>query len=69
MTNVIQISRPGRGKEREQACVLALHCSLGSGRQWMRAGPARHVARANEFASVPLALEAAPAGAVSQAEG
>jgi hypothetical protein len=30
MTNVIQISRAERGK----ACVVALHCSLGSGRQW-----------------------------------
>jgi pimeloyl-ACP methyl ester carboxylesterase len=30
MTNVIQISR----RERETACVVALHCSLGSGRQW-----------------------------------
>ena len=30
MTNVIQISRT----EREKACVVALHCSLGSGRQW-----------------------------------
>jgi len=30
MTNVIPISREERGK----ACVLALHCSLGSGRQW-----------------------------------
>ena len=34
MTNVIQISRGERGKERHQACVVALHCSLGSGRQW-----------------------------------
>ena len=34
MTNVIQISRAERGKEREKACVVALHCSLGSGRQW-----------------------------------
>ena len=33
MTNVIQISR-ATGKEREKACVVALHCSLGSGRQW-----------------------------------
>ena len=31
MTNVIQISRRA---EREKACVVALHCSLGSGRQW-----------------------------------
>jgi pimeloyl-ACP methyl ester carboxylesterase len=30
MTNVIQISRA----EREKPCVVALHCSLGSGRQW-----------------------------------
>ncbi|WP_108522266.1 alpha/beta fold hydrolase [Bradyrhizobium algeriense] len=30
MTNVIHISR----REREKACVVALHCSLGSGRQW-----------------------------------
>ena len=30
MTNAIQISRA----EREKACVVALHCSLGSGRQW-----------------------------------
>ncbi len=30
MTNVIQISRAERGK----TCVVALHCSLGSGRQW-----------------------------------
>jgi len=30
MTNVIPISRA----EREKACVVALHCSLGSGRQW-----------------------------------
>ena len=30
MTNVIHISRT----EREKACVVALHCSLGSGRQW-----------------------------------
>jgi pimeloyl-ACP methyl ester carboxylesterase len=30
MTNVIQISR----REREKTCVVALHCSLGSGRQW-----------------------------------
>jgi pimeloyl-ACP methyl ester carboxylesterase len=30
MTNVIHISR----RERERACVVALHCSLGSGRQW-----------------------------------
>ena len=30
MTNVIQISRAERGK----ASVVALHCSLGSGRQW-----------------------------------
>jgi pimeloyl-ACP methyl ester carboxylesterase len=30
MTNVIRISRA----EREKACVVALHCSLGSGRQW-----------------------------------
>jgi pimeloyl-ACP methyl ester carboxylesterase len=30
MTNVIQFSRA----EREKACVVALHCSLGSGRQW-----------------------------------
>ena len=30
MTNVIQISRAYR----EKACVVALHCSLGSGRQW-----------------------------------
>jgi pimeloyl-ACP methyl ester carboxylesterase len=30
MTNVIQISRA----EREKASVVALHCSLGSGRQW-----------------------------------
>jgi pimeloyl-ACP methyl ester carboxylesterase len=30
MTNVIPISRAGR----EKACVVALHCSLGSGRQW-----------------------------------
>jgi pimeloyl-ACP methyl ester carboxylesterase len=30
MTNVIQFSRP----EREKACVVALHCSLASGRQW-----------------------------------
>jgi pimeloyl-ACP methyl ester carboxylesterase len=30
MTNVIQISRT----ERDKACVVALHCSLGSGRQW-----------------------------------
>ena len=34
MTNVIQISRAARGKEREKTCVVALHCSLGSGRQW-----------------------------------
>ena len=34
MTNVLQISRAARGKEREKACVVALHCSLGSGRQW-----------------------------------
>ena len=34
MTNVIQISRAEPGKEREKACVVALHCSLGSGRQW-----------------------------------
>jgi pimeloyl-ACP methyl ester carboxylesterase len=34
MANVIQISRAERGKEREKACVVALHCSLGSGRQW-----------------------------------
>ena len=30
MTNVIHISRAYR----EKACVVALHCSLGSGRQW-----------------------------------
>lgn len=30
MTNVIQISRA----ERDKTCVVALHCSLGSGRQW-----------------------------------
>jgi pimeloyl-ACP methyl ester carboxylesterase len=30
MANVIQISR----REREKASVVALHCSLGSGRQW-----------------------------------
>jgi pimeloyl-ACP methyl ester carboxylesterase len=30
MTNVIQIARA----ERSKACVVALHCSLGSGRQW-----------------------------------
>lgn len=30
MTNVIPIPRAGR----ERACVVALHCSLGSGRQW-----------------------------------
>jgi pimeloyl-ACP methyl ester carboxylesterase len=30
MTNVIPISRAAR----EKACVVALHCSLGSGRQW-----------------------------------
>jgi len=30
MTNVIRILRA----EREKACVVALHCSLGSGRQW-----------------------------------
>jgi pimeloyl-ACP methyl ester carboxylesterase len=30
MTNVIQFSRAAR----EKACVVALHCSLGSGRQW-----------------------------------
>ena len=34
MTNVIQISRAERGKESERPCVVALHCSLGSGRQW-----------------------------------
>jgi len=34
MTNVIQISRAERGKKRDKACVVALHCSLGSGRQW-----------------------------------
>ena len=34
MTNVLQISRAARGKEREKTCVVALHCSLGSGRQW-----------------------------------
>ena len=31
MTNVIEISRARR---RTKACVVALHCSLGSGRQW-----------------------------------
>jgi len=30
MTNVIEISRA----HREKPCVVALHCSLGSGRQW-----------------------------------
>jgi pimeloyl-ACP methyl ester carboxylesterase len=30
MTNVIQMPRAMR----DQACVVALHCSLGSGRQW-----------------------------------
>jgi pimeloyl-ACP methyl ester carboxylesterase len=34
MTNVIQISRAERGQKRDKACVVALHCSLGSGRQW-----------------------------------
>jgi pimeloyl-ACP methyl ester carboxylesterase len=34
MTNVIRISRAGRDDDREKACVVALHCSLGSGRQW-----------------------------------
>ena len=34
MTNVIQIARAERGKERDKDCVVALHCSLGSGRQW-----------------------------------
>ena len=34
MTNVIQISRPERDKDTDKACVVALHCSLGSGRQW-----------------------------------
>ena len=39
MADVIQISRAERGKERENACVVALHCSLGSGRQWKRRSP------------------------------
>src|SRR5258708_13436570 len=30
MTNVVQI------REAEPACVVALHCSLGSGRQWTK---------------------------------
>ena len=30
MNNIVQIPRAERGK----ACVVALHCSLGSGRQW-----------------------------------
>ena len=38
MTNVIQIPRAERGQQHGQehgkACVVALHCSLGSGRQW-----------------------------------
>ncbi|KRQ95847.1 alpha/beta fold hydrolase [Bradyrhizobium valentinum] len=38
MTNVIPIARSERGKERgkerKKACIVALHCSLGSGRQW-----------------------------------
>ena len=34
MTNVIQISRAERDQETDKACVVALHCSLGSGRQW-----------------------------------
>ena len=38
MTNVIQISRAERGKEHGKACVVALHCSLGSGRQWKTLG-------------------------------
>src|SRR6478752_8780140 len=34
MTNVIQISRAERDQQSEKNCVVALHCSLGSGRQW-----------------------------------
>ena len=34
MTNVIQIPRAERGQQHGKACVVALHCSLGSGRQW-----------------------------------
>ncbi|WP_426531075.1 alpha/beta fold hydrolase [Bradyrhizobium sp. McL0615] len=34
MTNVIQIPRAKHDKERDKTCVVALHCSLGSGRQW-----------------------------------
>lgn len=38
MTNVVEISgtQPGKEpeKERGRSCVVALHCSLGSGRQW-----------------------------------
>ena len=34
MTNVIQISRAERDQETDKTCVVALHCSLGSGRQW-----------------------------------
>lgn len=43
MTNVIQISRA----EREKACVVALHCSLGSGRQWKTL--ADELARSHRF--------------------
>ena len=34
MTSVMEMSRAGRDK----ACVVALHCSLGSGRQWKALG-------------------------------
>ncbi len=34
MTNVIAISRAERDRESDKTCVVALHCSLGSGRQW-----------------------------------
>jgi pimeloyl-ACP methyl ester carboxylesterase len=43
MTNVIQIART----EREKACVVALHCSLGSGRQWKTL--ADELARSHRF--------------------
>jgi pimeloyl-ACP methyl ester carboxylesterase len=49
MTNVIQIPRGARGK----ACVVALHCSLGSGRQWNQL--AEELGRSHRFFAPDIA--------------
>jgi len=36
MTTVIQMPHTGRDSERAASSVIALHCSLGSGRQWSK---------------------------------